>query len=48
MRYGRGTTHNKNNIDFKAIHDGKILMFKRFMAVKEVAERKGEVAIKPL
>ena len=48
MRYERGTTHTKGKIDLKVIHDGKVEMFKRFMAAKEVAERKGEVIVKPL
>ncbi|CFQ31176.1 MULTISPECIES: hypothetical protein [Yersinia] len=48
MRYGHGTTHTKGPIDFKAIHDSKIEMFKRFMAAKEIAERNGNVVITPL
>lgn len=48
MQYGRSTTHTQGKIDFKAIHDGKVEMFKRFMAAKEIAEYKGEVVIKPL
>jgi hypothetical protein len=48
MRYEHKTTQNRGQIDFKAIHDGKVEMFKRFMAAKEIAEREGTVVVKPL
>ncbi|EPJ6121752.1 TPA: hypothetical protein ACGB2R_002537 [Klebsiella aerogenes] len=48
MRYGPNTTPTKGKIDFKAIHEGKVEMMKRFMTAKAEAERKGEVVFKPL
>ncbi|MEG5644907.1 hypothetical protein UXP00_17070 [Enterobacter asburiae] len=48
MRYEPNTTQTKGKIDFKAIHEGKVEMMKRFMAAKAEAERKGEVVFKPL
>lgn len=48
MRYERNTTQNQGKIDFKAIHEGKVEMMKRFMTAKAEAERKGEVVFKPL
>ena len=48
MRYERNTTPDKGKIDFKAIHDSKVEMMKRFMTAKAEAERKGEVVYKPL
>ncbi|MDO6408087.1 hypothetical protein [Pantoea phytobeneficialis] len=48
MRYEHSTTRDKGKIDFKAIHDSKVEMMKRFMAAKAEAERKGEVVYKAL
>ena len=48
MRFGHKTTQTKGKRDFKAIHDGKVEMMKRFMTAKADAERKGEVVFKPL
>lgn len=48
MRYEHNTLPDRGKIDFKAIHDGKVEMMKRFMAAKVEAERKGEVVYKPL
>lgn len=48
MRYAHNTLSDKEKIDFKAIHDGKVEMMKSFTAAKVEAERKGEVVYKPL
>jgi hypothetical protein len=48
MRYEHKTTQTKGKNDFKAIHNGKVEMMKRFMTAKADAERKGEVVFKPL
>ncbi len=48
MRYERNTIQKKDKIDFKAIHNSKTEMMKRFMTAKADAERKGEVVFKPL
>ena len=48
MRYEHNTTQTKGKIDFKAIHDSKVEMMKRFMTANADAERKGEVVFKPL
>ncbi|MDE1188450.1 MAG: hypothetical protein PW844_18515 [Pantoea sp.] len=48
MRYENNTLSDMKKIDFKAIHDGKVEMMKRFMTAKVEAERKGEVVYKPL
>jgi len=48
MRYEQTTNPAKGAIDFKAIHNGKVEMMKRFMNAKAEAERKGELVCKPL
>ncbi|CEF31599.1 hypothetical protein [Xenorhabdus nematophila] len=39
---------DKEKINFGAIRQGKIEMFKRFLAAKKTAERKGKIMVKPL
>lgn len=47
MPLKRDTTQPRVEIDYSAVHAGKVELLKRFMNVKFKAEQSGQIKVKP-